>query len=58
MLGQKGVEDEVVPCGEADKIKARIPQAEVLKIEGGRHDIVSCAPHWEVLAQALSVFLR
>ena len=54
----QGMEDEIVPCGEAHKIAARIPRARVLKIEGGRHDIVSNSMHWQLVADALVVFLQ
>ncbi|KAH9944428.1 alpha/beta-hydrolase [Epithele typhae] len=52
-----GTADEVVPLEEADKIKRRVPQAEVVKVEGAMHDIVVSEGHWQQLAQALARFL-
>ncbi|KAI0335324.1 alpha/beta-hydrolase [Cubamyces sp. BRFM 1775] len=53
-----GTEDEVVPVAEADKIKSRVPQAEVFKVEGAAHDIVNRDGHWQVVAQNIVRFFR
>ncbi|KAI0662774.1 alpha/beta-hydrolase [Cubamyces menziesii] len=53
-----GTEDEVVPIAEADKIRSRVPQAEVVKVEGAAHNIVNADGHWQIVAASLLRFLR
>ncbi|OSD03485.1 alpha/beta-hydrolase [Trametes coccinea BRFM310] len=53
-----GTDDEIVPVGEVDKIKARIPQAEILKVDGAQHDVVLNDAHWQRVAQELVRFLQ
>ncbi|KAI9063015.1 alpha/beta-hydrolase [Trametes sanguinea] len=53
-----GTEDEIVPVDEADKIKARVPQADVVKVEGAQHDIVLRDRHWQTVAEKLVQFLN
>ncbi|KAH9898450.1 alpha/beta-hydrolase [Cubamyces lactineus] len=53
-----GTEDEVVPIAEADKIKSRVPQAEVVRVEAAAHDIVNKVGHWQVVAENIVRFLR
>ncbi|KAI9063016.1 alpha/beta-hydrolase [Trametes sanguinea] len=53
----QGTEDESVPVGEADKIRGRIPQAEVIKVEGASHDLVLKEDHWQFIAENLVRFL-
>ncbi|KAI0801315.1 alpha/beta-hydrolase [Fomes fomentarius] len=49
-----GTEDEVVPYEEAGKIKARIPDAEVVSVQGAFHDLVLREGHWKIVADALA----
>ncbi|KAI0374220.1 alpha/beta-hydrolase [Pilatotrama ljubarskyi] len=53
-----GTDDEIVPREEADKIKARVPQAEVMTVEGAAHDLVLRDGHWQIVAEALVKFLK
>ncbi|KAI0778134.1 alpha/beta-hydrolase [Trametes elegans] len=53
-----GTDDEIVPYGEASKIKARVPQAEVVTIEGAGHDLVVRDGHWQIVAENLVRFLK
>ncbi|KAI0662773.1 Alpha/Beta hydrolase protein [Cubamyces menziesii] len=53
-----GTEDEIVPFGEAIKIQARVPQAEIVKIENAAHDLVLRDGHWQIVAKRLLEFLQ
>ncbi|KAI0335325.1 alpha/beta-hydrolase [Cubamyces sp. BRFM 1775] len=53
-----GTEDEIVPFGEAIKIQARVPQAEIVKVEGAAHDLVLRDGDWQVVAESLLGFLH
>ena len=53
----QGTEDEVVPYEEANKIKARIPDAELVTVEGAFHDLVLREEHWKIVADAIVRFL-
>ncbi|KAJ3010557.1 hypothetical protein NUW54_g2442 [Trametes sanguinea] len=57
VLIMHGTEDESVPVGEADKIQGRIPQAEVIKVEGASHDLVLKEEHWQFIAENMVRFL-
>ena len=54
----QGTDDEIVPYKEANKIKARIPHAELVTVQGGFHDIVFRDEHWKIVAEALDRFLK
>lgn len=53
----QGTEDEVVPYEEAGKIKARIPDASVVTVQGAFHDLVLREGHWKIVADALARWL-
>ncbi|KAI8995580.1 alpha/beta-hydrolase [Trametes punicea] len=53
-----GTDDEIVPIGEADKIKSRVPQAQVVKVEGAAHDLVLRDGHWHFVADNIVRFLK
>ncbi len=54
----QGTDDEIVPYEEANKIKARIPHAELVTVEGAFHDVVYRDEHWTLVAEALDRFLK
>ncbi len=47
-----------MPYEEANKIKARVPQAEVITVEGAGHDLVLRDEHWKIVADAIVHFLE
>ena len=47
-----------MPYEEANKIKARIPHAELVAVQGGFHDVVVRDEHWKIVAEALDRFLK
>ncbi|RDX55915.1 alpha/beta-hydrolase [Lentinus brumalis] len=53
-----GTDDGIVPYEEANKIKARVPQAEVITVEGAGHDLVLRDEHWKIVADAIVHFLE
>ncbi|RPD62992.1 alpha/beta-hydrolase [Lentinus tigrinus ALCF2SS1-6] len=53
-----GTDDEIVPYEEAHKIKARIPEAEVITVEGAGHDLVLRDAHWRIVGDAIVRFLE
>ncbi|EJF66650.1 alpha/beta-hydrolase [Dichomitus squalens LYAD-421 SS1] len=53
-----GTDDEIVPYEEATKIKATIPHAELVTVEGAYHDVVFRDEHWRIVAEALDRFLK
>ncbi|CDO75259.1 hypothetical protein BN946_scf184967.g12 [Trametes cinnabarina] len=53
-----GTEDAIVPVEEGDKIKNRVPQAEVVKVDGAQHDVVLRDGHWQIVAKNLVRFLK
>ncbi|PIL32015.1 hypothetical protein GSI_06719 [Ganoderma sinense ZZ0214-1] len=53
-----GTDDEIVSYEEANKIKARIPHAELVTVEGAFHDVVFRDEHWKIVAEALDRFLK
>ena len=54
----QGTDDEIVPYEEANKIKARIPHAELVTVKGAFHDVVIRDEHWKIVAEALDRFLK
>ena len=54
----QGTDDEIVSYEETNKIKARIPHAELVTIEGAYHDVVYRDEHWRIVADALDRFLK
>lgn len=54
----QGIDDEIVPYEEAGKIKARIPHADLVTVEGAFHDVVFRDEHWKIVAEALDRFLK
>ncbi|KAI0669949.1 alpha/beta-hydrolase [Trametes maxima] len=53
-----GTEDDIVAYEEANKIKGRVPQAEVVTVEGAAHDVVMRDGHWQIVAESLARFLQ
>ncbi|KAI0724500.1 alpha/beta-hydrolase [Cerioporus squamosus] len=53
-----GTDDEIVPYEEANKIKARVPQANVITVKGAGHDLVLRDEHWKIVADAIVHFLK
>ncbi|KAI0361681.1 alpha/beta-hydrolase [Trametes cingulata] len=53
-----GTDDDIVPYGEAHKIKARVSQAELVTVEGAGHDLVLRDGHWQIVAETLVQFLK
>ena len=54
----QGTDDEIVSYEEANKIKTRIPHAELVTVEGAYHDVVYRDEHWRIVADALDRFLK
>ncbi|KAI0651800.1 alpha/beta-hydrolase [Trametes meyenii] len=53
-----GTDDDIVAYEEANKIKGRVPQAEVVTVEGAGHDVVMRDGHWQIVAENLARFLQ
>ncbi|EIW64718.1 alpha/beta-hydrolase [Trametes versicolor FP-101664 SS1] len=53
-----GTDDAIVPYEEANKIKGRVPQAEIVPIEGATHSLVLQEGHWQIVAENLARFLK
>ncbi|KAI0639351.1 alpha/beta-hydrolase [Trametes polyzona] len=53
-----GTDDDIVSYEEAEKIKARVPQAELVTVEGAAHDLVVKDGHWQIVAESLEKFLK
>lgn len=53
-----GTSDEVVKYAYSLTIKENIPHAELLPVEGARHDLLVTAPHNVVVIDAVSKFLQ
>ena len=58
LTNSQGTDDEIVPYGEANKIKARIPHANVITVEGAGHDLVVRDEHWQIVGDAIIRFLQ
>ncbi|KAH9849809.1 alpha/beta-hydrolase [Lenzites betulinus] len=53
-----GTDDPIVPYNEANKIKTRVPQAEVVTVQGAAHHLVLQDGHWQIVAERLVAFLK
>lgn len=54
----QGTDDAIVPYEEANKIKGRVPQAEIVTVDGATHSLVLQEGHWQIVAENLARFLK
>jgi len=52
-----GNADNLVPYGEASKIKALVPQATIVTIDGASHYLVFEDGHWQQVADSIAAFI-